>query len=97
MKSEEETDYLYYYRQAKKQGWKPDIYSIKIEFNPSIRLNFNNLDYCKAVNTLKKYLNYNLTFKAHIFKNGKEVNTNEFFELVEVANKQKYIFNLDEE
>ena len=53
-------EYLHYYKKAKKQGWKPDVYSLEIKFNPSIILNFDNLTLKKLIQMLKKYIDYNI-------------------------------------
>lgn len=78
---------LSYYIKAKKEGWKPDKYDVEIIFNPSIKLNFENLTYIDLVLTIMKYKNFNLTFEAKIKENGKELNFNDCFQLLANVNK----------
>ena len=69
------TDMTSYYKQAVKDGWKPDNYDLVMEFK--------SIDYHKMIGLLINHNNDEVTINLKILKNGKELDSGELWNIIQ--------------
>lgn len=84
-------NYLKHYKEAKKNGWKPNEYKAQIlltygENYTKLRVDFIG-NYFALLSTIARYKSFNMTSEWHVLKNGIEVSTEELLSYFDKADR----------
>ena len=83
------TNYLKHYKEAKKNGWKPDEYKAIITLvhnNSNVRIDFTG-NYFDLLLTIARYKSFNMTSEWCVLRNGIKISLEEMLSYFDEADR----------